>query len=215
MAEWSSRAGIPAVFMARPGLYGSSGDHNARREPREIELMNQALTLLKQRYGISDFILTGHSAGAQIVSALLNKRTDVRAAVMTSALVSVKQVAAFWENRREIPGSLLYNAESFYDPVEEISSINRDPEPEIYVISDPEDRSVPFFTQLYYVRRLRTEGFNPHHVYAHAPAPARHLLAEHGKRAAELIARGRTSEEIRRALHELDIANISANSVAR
>ena len=208
MSEWSQRAGIPAIFLARPGIYGSSGDHNARRLPREIELMNQALSLLKARYGISEFILTGHSAGGQIVSAMLNKRADIRAGIMSSALVSVKQVAAFWENRREIPGSLLYNAQAFYDPVDEIKSINRDPAPEIYLISDPGDRAVPFFTQLYYVRRLRTEGFNPHHIYSHAPPPGHHLLAEHAKCAAEMVAKGSSSEEIRRALHELDLANI-------
>ena len=208
MSEWSKNAGLPAIFLARPGIYGSSGDHNARREVREIELMNRSLDLLKARYGISGFILTGHSAGGQIGASLLNKRSDIDAAVMSSALVSVKQVVAFWENRREIPGHLLYNAKAFYDPVDEITSIRRDPAPDIYLISDPEDRSVPFFSQLYYIRRLRAEGFKPHHIYAYAPAPARHLLAEHGKRAAELIARGRNSADIRRALQELDLQNM-------
>jgi len=208
MSEWSQNARLPAIFLARPGIYGSSGDHNARREVREIELMNRSLDLLKARYGISGFILTGHSAGGQIGASLLNKRSDIDAAVMSSALVSVKQVVAFWENRREIPGHLLYNAKAFYDPVDEITSIRRDPAPDIYLISDPEDRSVPFFSQLYYIRRLRAEGFKPHHIYAYAPAPARHLLAEHGKRAAELIARGRNSADIRRALQELDLQNM-------
>src|SRR5690606_15312737 len=50
MREWSKHSGLPAIFLARPGIYGSSGDHNARREVREIELMNRSLDLLKARY---------------------------------------------------------------------------------------------------------------------------------------------------------------------
>ncbi|MNK89032.1 Alpha/beta hydrolase family protein [compost metagenome] len=205
MAEWSQEATVPAIFLARPGTYGSSGDHNQRRHLREIELMNRALDMLKHKYGISSFIMMGHSAGGQIAAALLNKRQDVEAAVLTSPLVSVKQVAAYWENRREIPGRFLYDADAFYDPVDEIGEIAKNPLPQIYVVSDPEDRSVPFFSQLYYVRRLRAAGFQPRHIYAHAPGPARHLLAMHGKRAAALLARGQSVSQIRKALLELDL----------
>ena len=208
MAEWSEAARIPAIFLARPGLYGSSGDHNRRRHLREILLMDSALDGLKEKYGISSFILTGHSAGGQIVAALLNRRRDIEAAVMTSPLASVKQVSAFWEDRRAIPGRLLYDAKKFHDPVEDVERISTDPKPRIYVVSDPEDRSVPFFSQLYYVRRLRLAGLEPQHVYAHASGPSRHVLAEHGKRTAALIARGRSDAEIRRALLELDLQNL-------
>lgn len=205
MAEWSAEAGLPAIYLARPGIYGSSGDHNERRNTREIAVMNRALDMMKERYRISSFILTGHSAGGQIAAALLNMRTDIRAAVITSGLVSVKQVTSHWENRREIPGRMLYDASSFYDPVDEIDQIPKDPKPQIYMISDPEDRVVPFYSQLYYVRRLRSAGFDPHHIYAHAPGIRRHLLVGHGRRAAALVAQGRAAADIRRALHELDL----------
>lgn len=205
MTEWSTDAGVPAIHLARPGIYGSSGDHNARRHRREIDLMDRALDMLKERYAISSFILTGHSAGGQIVAALLNRRLDVSAAIITSGLVSVRQVAAHWEDRRKIPGRVLYDAKAFYDPVDDLDNIPRDPAPEIYVISDPEDRSVPFYSQLYYVRRLRSLGFEPQHIYARAPAPLRHLLASHGKRAAALVAKGKSAADIRRALLELEL----------
>lgn len=208
MVHWSAEAQRPVLYLARPGIYGSSGDHNQRRLPREIELMNRALDVLKERYRIASFILVGHSAGAQIAAALLNKRVDISACVFSSGLVSVKQVNAYWENRREIPGKLLYDAKAYYDPVDEIGKIRRDPMPQIYVISDPEDRSVPFYSQLHYVRRLRAIGLHPRHIYAYAPAPQHHLLAQHAKRAAALVAQGKSAQEVHRALQELDLRQV-------
>ncbi|MDH6150485.1 MULTISPECIES: alpha/beta hydrolase family protein [Paraburkholderia] len=210
LAAWSAEAQRPAIFLARPGIYGSSGDHNLRRRPREIELMNRALDVLKEDFKISSFILAGHSGGGQIAAALLNKRSDIEAGVFSSGLVSVKQVTAYWEYRREIPGKLLDDATTYYDPVDEIGNIRRDPMPAIYVISDPEDRSVPFYSQLYYVRRLRTIGLNPRHIYAHAAPPQRHLLAEHAKRAASLLARGQSEKDVRRALQEIDLLQVKS-----
>lgn len=207
-AEWSSKAQHPAIYLARSGIYGSSGDHNNRRHFREIALMNRALDALKKRYSISSFILVGHSAGGQIAAGLLNIRTDIEAAVISSGLVSVKQVSAFWENKRDIPGKILYNTEKFYDPIEFINNINKEPMPLIYIITDPQDRIVPFFSQIYYVRRLRSMGFKPELIYAYAPGPDHHLLAEYARRAAALIARGKTANEIRRALQELDIEHV-------
>ncbi|MBP2542192.1 alpha/beta hydrolase family protein [Agrobacterium tumefaciens] len=180
MADWARQAGRPAIFMARPGIYGSSGDHNKRRHPREIVLMDRALDQIKQEHKISTFILVGHSAGGQIVAGLLSRRSDVSAAVISSGLVSVKQVSAYWERRRRVSGKLLYNAAEFYDPVDEIDRIPTAHRPDIYVLSNPEDRTVPFFSQLLYVRRLRVAGFEPHHIYVQATDRQRHLLAYHG-----------------------------------
>ncbi|MFC5610350.1 alpha/beta hydrolase family protein [Variovorax soli] len=208
MADWSAAAGRPALFLARAGIYGSSGDHNARRSHREINLLNQALDLLKDRHHITSFILTGHSAGAQIAAGLLNRRSDISAAIYSSGMLSVKQVTTFWEHRRDIPGRLLYDASRYYDPIDEIDRIDRHQAPEIYVISDPEDRVVPFFSQLFYVRRLRALGIHPHHIYARAPGPQHHLLAGHAKKVAALLAREASKQEIYRAVLELDFQSI-------
>lgn len=206
MEEWARKGGRPAVFIARPGIYGSSGDHNKRRQRREIELMDRSLESLAKQFGISSFILVGHSAGGQIVAALLNRRRDISAVAISSGLVSVKQVAAFWENRREIPGRLLYDPRSFYDPVDEVDRIPRDTKTAIYVLSDPEDRSVPFFSQLYYVRRLRALGLHPVHIYAQASDRSRHLLAYHARLAAALVAQGKSAPEIRKAVLDFELS---------
>lgn len=208
MKDWSEQAGLPAIFIARPGIYGSSGDHNERRHTREMELMDHAVEAIKARYGVTSFVLTGHSAGGQIAASLLNWRDDIAAAVISSGMVSVKQVVNFWERRRSIPGRLLYDAGAFYDPVAEIDKIGNDPAPAIYVLSDPEDRAVPFFSQLYYVRRLRNIGLDPQHIYVEATDVQRHVLADYAKLAASLVADGKGPTDVRRAIAELNITRL-------
>lgn len=205
MKDWSHQAGIPAVFMARPGLYGSSGDHNLRRQLQEIDLLDHALNALKAKHDVGEFILVGHSAGGQIVAELLNRRDDVAAVSISSGLVSVDQVSRIWERRRKYPGWMLYDSDKFIDPVGNINPSEKNIHKRVYVISDPEDRAVPFFSQMFYVRRLRKNAYDPKHVYANARDPKRHLLVEHARLAAAMIARGRCDADIRRALLELDL----------
>lgn len=207
MESWSAMASLPAVFIARPGLYGSSGDHNARRKPREIALMRAALNQLKVRYGVGHYILAGQSGGGQIVAAMLSSRDDIEAVAISSGLLSVKQVSDYWEYRRDIPGSVLDDSENFYDPVDDVSNLPARSSPVIFIISDPEDATVPFYTQLRYVKALKRRGLNPFHFFANASGPNHHLLAEHAKLTAALFARGKTVREIRLALEELNTHN--------
>lgn len=199
MARWSERAGIPAIFVARPGMFGSSGDHNQRRELREVKLVDGALDAIKQRYRISTFILAGQSGGGHIAASLLNRRRDISAAVLSSALLSVREVTDHWNKRRAVQsdGAVLY------DPIDHLAGIRRDPRPLILVLSDPQDRIVPYPSQLTYVRRLQAAGFEPQHILLSAADKNHHALARHGRRAAELIARGEQIGAIRAALEGL------------
>jgi pimeloyl-ACP methyl ester carboxylesterase len=199
MARWSERAGIPAIFVARPGLFGSSGDHNQRREPREVMLMERTLDAIKQRHRVSAFILVGQSGGGHIAASLLNRRRDVSAVVLSSALLSVREVTDYWNKRRTVQSA----GEALYDPIDHLGGIRRDPKPLIFVLSDPQDRVVPYPSQLTYVRRLQAAGFEPQHITLFATDKSHHALARHGRRTAELIARGEQVGAIRAALEGL------------
>lgn len=214
MSEWAADAGAPALYMGRPGIFGSSGDHEKRRLPYEIDLMDRALDLLKDQHGIGRFILVGQSGGAQIAAALLNRRRDISASVMTAGLLSVHHTVRRWRRTRPVPGGAAYPVEAFYDPLCEIERIRRDPAPEIYVISDPRDSVVPLHSQLQYLRKLSSSGFEPHHIYAHAEGPKHHNLGAHGRRAAALLARGAGVRDVRRAMVDMDAENLSAEGKA-
>lgn len=199
MARWSAQAGIPAIFIARPGMFGSSGDHNQRRELREVMLVDGALDAIKRRYRVSAFILAGQSGGGHIAASLLNRRRDVSAVVLSSALLSVREVTEYWNKRRMVQSA----SAALYDPIDHLGGIRRDPKPLILVLSDQQDRIVPYPSQLTYVRRLRAAGLEPQHITLSATDKSHHALARQGRRAAVLIARGETIDTIRAALEGL------------
>lgn len=199
MARWSREAGRPTIFLARPGMYGSSGDHNARRELREVMLMDRALNAIKNRYGVSRFILAGQSGGGQIAAALLNRRHDISAAALSSALLSVREVTRHWDKRRTVQST---NIQALHDPIDHVGRIPTQPRPSIVVLSDREDRIVPYESQLAYVRRLQATGFEPLHVLMTAADKTRHGLARHGQRAAAMMARGEPTATIRAELEK-------------
>jgi pimeloyl-ACP methyl ester carboxylesterase len=109
-------ASRPSISHA-PGMSGSSGSHLRRRLPIEIDLMDAALDLLKQRFHTTSFILVGHSGGGHIVASLLNRRNDIDAAIISSGMVSVRQVVDYWTRRRKVPDSMIYDVDHYYDPI--------------------------------------------------------------------------------------------------
>jgi hypothetical protein len=56
-ARWAARLGVPYILLARPGTYGSSGDHKERRRLREVLLVDAAISAIKQRDHIDSLVL--------------------------------------------------------------------------------------------------------------------------------------------------------------
>lgn len=198
-ALWSSQArGLPFLFVGRPGTHGSSGNHAERRRPREVKLMTAALDAIKARHGVQRYHLSGQSGGGHIAGAMLNMRQDVECAAIASGAVAVwKRIELLGGRSRDTTG---YSDP--YDPVKEVSRIRRAPPPRIFVLSDPEDRTVPFGSQEHYVSRLLEARLAPVHVLAIAPDPGRHALAHLSRPAIRWCAQGVPTEEIRRRLED-------------
>lgn len=196
MTEWSLQAQAPAVLIARPGLYGSSGDHNMRRNPQEISLMNEALDQLKKRYGIEKFVLVGQSGGGHIVASLLSRRGDIQAVFIASGLLSVAKTLKYNANIPRVRGSLLPDPSGYQDPVTEVDKIARQGATDIFILSDVKDRAVPFATQLDYVRALRGVKLKPHHIITTAEGRQHHLLHRKARLAAVMYMRRHTPRQI-------------------
>ena len=90
-----------------------------------------------------------------------------------------------------------------YDPVDEVAKVRRAPSPTIFVISDPEDRIVPFASQLLYVEKLVAAGLPPVHVSVRAPDPARHSLAHLARPAVRWCAQNVPPAEVKFRLETL------------
>ncbi|GAB6058606.1 hypothetical protein JCM31598_17230 [Desulfonatronum parangueonense] len=179
-ARQSRRAGVPVVVVARPGTYGSSGDHRQRRQPEEYISLNAALDRIKDRYGIESFVLLGHSGGATAAAALLTMgRTDVRCAVLSSGAFSLLARAALLrrnEGRSPRPGLDTTGLADPYDPLDHVQHVAHDPHRLIIILGNPEDRITPFAFQQAFADALENAGHRVH-VHVHpAREPSFHNL---------------------------------------
>lgn len=188
-ARLTRQAGFPVVIVARPGTYGSTGNHRQRRQAREFLALSAALSEMKRRYAIGQFVLLGHSGGATAAAALLTLgRTDIRCAVLTSGAFDLLERS----RRRSLAAG---NRSSFkrdttglaspYDPLYEVGNIVADEHRRIYVLGNPQDKITPFDLQKKFTEMVAEAG---HHVELKeipAKAPQFHdLLGSAGMRTA-------------------------------
>lgn len=163
-------AGMPWIFVARPGTYGSSGDHRKRREPVEFHALNAALDALMQRHRIDRLVIVGHSGGATAGAALLTMgRTRVACAVLTSGAFGLLERARFLGqsrgDRSDTTGST-----SFYDPLDHVDGIVRDPARRIILVGSREDRNTPFALQQRFADAVARAGHRVE-IFSHAGEP--------------------------------------------
>lgn len=198
MASWSRQFGRPAIFVGRPGAYGSSGDHTQRRQPREVALLDKAMETLKTRHRIGEFIVAGQSGGGGVTAALLARRSDIACAVMTSGALAVRARIKMKKWPADATG-----ATTFYDPIDHVGEIRAHPRLRIFVVGDPLDKQVPFATQQMYHEALKARGLPTFLLRARSPETKQsHALAPLGMRVAGWCAQGLATAEIERRVDE-------------
>jgi predicted esterase len=153
--------GMPVFLMARPGMHGSSGNHaRDRHTAAEVELMDSALTALRQRYGFQDFALFGFSSGGPVVANLLARRSDIRCAVIGSAPLDL---ALFYQRPDGMtPDHFAMRNGELADPMRTVRNIRT--HAPIFVIGDRRDRSVPASAWDSWVAAARRAGLRVHSV---------------------------------------------------
>lgn len=174
------QTGLPTIIIARPGTYGSSGNHYRRRQAEEFQAIDAALNAIKARYGIQRFILSGHSGGATAASALLTTgRRDIACAVLTSGAWGILERAQrLRQQRGEAPAPALDGTglPHPWDPLDHISGIAADPFRLILVIGNPQDRNTPFDLQARFADALREHGHRVELLERPARPPLFHNL---------------------------------------
>jgi pimeloyl-ACP methyl ester carboxylesterase len=204
---FSKSAKTTAIYLARIGVDGTSGNHMSRRTRLELELMNAALDALKQRHGYEGFHLAGQSGGSRITAGLIGLRRDVACAVMGSG-----PLATVDERRSSDPGR------AAFDATENIPQVAQNRSLRPILVSDKADKTVPVAQQTGYVDRLRKAGRQVPQLFVEAAetADAKH----HGVTSyTELVTAGcvleRTDEEIARAVGTLVKRNVEYNERRR
>lgn len=184
------RAGVPWIFVARPGTYGSSGDHRKRRQPVEFHALDAALDALMQRHKLQRIAIVGHSGGATAGAALLTMgRTRVACAVLTSGAYGLLERARLLgrskDGRTDTTGST-----QFYDPLDHVGGIARDPLRRIVLIGNREDQNTPFALQQRFADAVAKAGHRVEIRTHAAEAPEFHDLTDRiGLRTVSLCAR--------------------------
>lgn len=162
-ANYAKKIKTPVIIISRPGTYGSSGDHRLRRQLREFITLDAGLTAIKQRYGINQFILQGHSGGATAAAALMTLgRTDIRCAILTSgAFDLMERDRRRATSQSEAPfASKNIKRRSYYDPLYEIDGIVHDENRHIYILGNPLDKITPFDLQAKFSNALLRADHN-------------------------------------------------------
>lgn len=149
--SWSKQLGVPYVFFARPGVFGSSGDHMQRRRPAESRLISAGLDELKKRLGIDEFVLVGQSGGGHVTASLITLRSDVVCAVPASANSSPR---IRWQTLGWTRDATGY-ADS-YEPHEHLDKSHMHPKLRVFVLGDPNDKNAVWASQTVLADKLRT-----------------------------------------------------------
>ncbi len=191
--EWSSRLGMPYLFVGRPGTFGSSGDHGQRRRQGESELVSLALDRIKARHGITEWVVAGQSGGGHVTAALLAKRDDIVCAVPTS---SVSSPRARWLLRGWKKDSTGYD--DSYEPLEVLVKEGRHPKLRVFVVGSPSDANTPWSSQQLLTGRAKAVGIPVMELTGEGTDPARHGMSRSARLVAGWCAKDLTDDEIRR-----------------
>ncbi len=173
--QFAALFGRPYLHLARPGILGSSGCHRDRRRPREVALVDAALTRLKERFGWTALNLVGQSGGGHLVAALMARRGDIDCAVIASGNTAVAQ-----RNRENGWTADITGHSDFLDPIDHVADVARHPPRSVIALTDPQDARVSASVQSAYVAALRGAGVAVDHRFLPAAGALRHDLQTAG-----------------------------------
>jgi hypothetical protein len=183
----------PAIYLARAGVDGSSGDHRIRHTVLELNVTNMALDAIKQRHGFDGFHLIGQSGGSKLVGGMLALRSDIGCAV-----IGAGNLHRTGPKRRASDPS-----NDYFNVSDAVPAIAPKRATRIMLVTDPEDRKVPEPAQTGFVHSLRNAGGQVEQFMVQATDEHRHGVAGYSRAAAAGCLRGDNTEAIAQDLQRL------------
>jgi hypothetical protein len=184
----------PYFLIARPGTFGSSGNHvKDRRTLLEIRIASATLDALKRHYRFKRFHLVGQSGGGHTVAGLVQSRSDIGCAAIASAPISLRS------SQRD-RGHPIFGKDRFYDPIDHVNAMKQRPDLRLFVVSDRKDKLVSYRSQLEFVERVKAHNLPITHVTGTATDKDSHGLFAYGHQLADNCAHDAwEAEEVERA----------------
>ena len=150
---FSKMAKTTAIYLARIGVEGTSGNHIARKTLLELHLRNAALDAIKQRHNFLGFHLVGQSGGSKLVGGLIGLRRDVACAVSGSG-----PLASPNGSKNDAGRANLDPGRTYFDVTQRIAEIAQNRALRILLVTDPADKTVPLAQQVGFVDKMRQAG---------------------------------------------------------
>ena len=181
---------MPAIYLARMGIDGSSGSHSFRRTWLEVKATDLAITAIKARHRFTSVHVMGQSGGAHLTGSLVGIREDIGCAVPGSGRLAFTKEYAALQARRP-PERRHYDPASALDAVVKHSAKTR-----ILVVTDPGDERVPAASQTGFVRRVKRAGGRISQFYVTATDELSHGAAPYTRRVMRSCLLDESDEEI-------------------
>ncbi len=191
-----------AIYVARIGVEGTSGNHMSRKTVLELQLMNAALDAIKQRYGFEGFHLAGQSGGSRLVVGLLGKRRDIGCAVAGSGQMFVPGETG---NSGD-PGQAFYNAVSGVPAIAQNRAVR------LLMITDRADQQVPVSLQTPFAEKMRQAGHFVPQFFVEATDPKHHGVFEYTRLVMAGCLLGKPDADIARAVGTVVRRNVEINN---
>ncbi|HKD26694.1 MAG TPA: hypothetical protein VKC66_12435 [Xanthobacteraceae bacterium] len=201
---FSKMAKTTAIFLARIGVDGTSGNHVFRKSFLELHLMNAALDTIKKRHGFEGFHLAGQSGGSTLVAGLAATRRDITCAVSGSGRLG-----------KSYDISSKDSARSLVNPLEFVPSIAQNRSVRFFMVTDPADRSVPVKHQTPFADKMRRVGRDIPQYFVAATDDYHHGVVGYAELVAGGCALGKSDADIATAVRTMVRRNAAYNEQRR
>src|SRR5229473_3238056 len=201
---FSKMAKTTAIYLARIGISGSSGNHVFRSTLLELHLMNAALDAIKQRHGFEGFHLAGQSGGSTLVAGLAATRRDIACAVSGSG-----RLGKSYDISSKDPARTLVN------PLEFIASIAQNRSLRFSMVTDSADRTVPAKQQTPFAEKMHRAGRDIRQYFVAATDDYHHGVVGYAQLVAGGCVLGKSDADITTAVSTMVKRNAAFNAQRR
>jgi hypothetical protein len=189
----SRQAKTTAIYLARVGIDGSSGDHRVRHSVQELNVTQAALDAIKQRHKFEGFHLVGQSGGSKLVGGLIALRADIGCAVIGAGRLVDPRPPGYRNNL----------GVEYFNVADAVKVIAQRRTTRILMVTDPADRKVPDHTQSPFVQLVRQAGGQVEQFIVQATDEDHHGVAGYSRAAAADCIRGASNQDIAQNLRRL------------
>jgi hypothetical protein len=202
---FSKMAKTTAIYLARIGADGTSGNHIFRKTILELHLMNAALDAIKRSHAFEGFHLAGQSGGSKIAMGLIGLRRDI------SCLVVGSGPFASFEGGKDSD----HPERSYFDDFRIIPQLAQDRSMRVFLVTDKMDKYTPAVQQTGFSDRLRRAGRQIPQFFVEATDDTHHNVFSYTELVIAGCVLGRSDEEIARALGTIAKRNAEYNERRR